>query len=288
VDSTEKPRQHLSVLQNTNTQDGLSAEGKKLPANWVDAWDEITLPGPVSYYQDELSSEQQLDLDRWFNSQRHGPVHGWTRCRAEQCPYYNWCPLQKQGARLPEGEDCPVESGLVQSWIRDKIREFNVENNNDSSKLSLIRDLAYNFLEEWRVQVLIAKENEDGYLTDSFRMITPQGDVIQEPKVNPLHAKLEKIHKRKSKILDQLMATPEQQSKDRGRMEHTMSQMFARLKNQVIDVEPVLKEDPIPDYDKIAADKIRDVSEAQAEVEKNRPKRDDEDEDPNEIPRYGF
>lgn len=229
----------------------MSGEGAIIPAQALTSTvDEIMLPTSPH----ELGMEGVSVLDDFFGVQRHGPANGWTICEGVECPYSRKCPLLRNNLPVPDegDQDCPVEIRLVRTWVQDLLAELGVTGHHQSSMIGLIKDFANHQLEEYRVQIFIALAGLEGYVLDSFRFMTPMGDVINEPKLNQLHTKLEKIQKAKSAILKELMATPEQKSKDKNRAAATVVDLLALMNSKA---QPVMGESPRPDYEQIDIEK---------------------------------
>lgn len=212
--------------------------------------DVMLLPAPDQELQ--LTPDSRSYLDRWMATQRHGPLNGWTMCEGIECPYYKKCPLARAGAELPRGKDCPVEMDLVRRWAEDKVAELGITSNIESTTLTLIRSLSWVLLEEWRLQVLISDET---YIIDSFRFMDPHGNAINEPKVNPLHLKLEKVQREKASLLKQLMATPEMKAKDRRADKRTVADLLLAVGDKMSKAKHLLEESERPDYIQLDAEK---------------------------------
>ncbi len=229
----------------------MSGEGAIIPAQALPSTvDEIKLP--TSPHEGVMVGVDVLD--DFFGVQRHGPANGWTICAGVECPYSRKCPLLKNSLPVPDegNDDCPVEIRLVRTWIGDLLAELGVTGHHQSSVIGRVKDFANFQLEEYRVQIFIALAGAEGYVLDSFRFMTPMGDVINEPKLNQLHSKLEKLQKQKSAILKELMATPEQKAKDKNRQAATVVDLLALMNAKG---HLVLGEHPRPDYAEIDREK---------------------------------
>lgn len=162
-----------------------------------------------------LNDQQREELEYFLEDQRGGPIiTSIMKCRHQQCPVRNRCPLFKQGitASLAENnEDCPIELSQVIMWTQELVDELGGDAAN-ASTIALIKSYVMHNLVQWRLQTRMSDED---IIQNTVRAVTPQGQVIEEQIVNPVIKSLLDISKRNQNILKELLATPN--SKDRAK-----------------------------------------------------------------------
>lgn len=129
-------------------------------------------------------------------------------CRGSKCPVARTCPLYAQNIH-PIGGVCPIEMAMVQQFFHDYVEELNV----DVTRLvevSMIRDLVDQEIQYMRKTNVLA--NED-FIQDNIVGITPDGKPLIRKELHQAVEMEDKIHRRKEKLRNQLLATREARAK---------------------------------------------------------------------------
>lgn len=142
-----------------------------------------------------------------------------------KCPFYHACPLGNGYSYdpikgkialydslndFPIGKQCIIERVFIEQKLLDYIQEFDVDPAK-TSELSLINDLALLDLYKNRAILLMAGGDKSGEGTDFLSIdvgYSEQGAKISESvKEHPLFTIIDKLEKRRMKVLEELLAT---------------------------------------------------------------------------------
>ena len=145
-----------------------------------------------------------------------------------KCPFYHACPIgggyskdAKTGARIPLyddindfpiGDQCIVEKVFVEQKLIDYIQEFDIDPARPS-ELALINDLALCDLYKNRAVLFMAAGDKEGEGVDFMKVDTvdASGEAMSSQsrsyKEHPAFGVIDKLEKRRHKILEELLAT---------------------------------------------------------------------------------
>ena len=124
-----------------------------------------------------------------------------------------------------------MEQRLLVEWGNRLATELGIYPNDNVDAGELVA-LLNALLGEWRVQAMLSV---DRLVIDSTRML-PNGELISEPRLNPLVVQQEKLAAKRKQALDSLVATREAKSKARRSQEQNAAQMV----QSVIDAARLL------------------------------------------------
>jgi hypothetical protein len=154
----------------------------------------------------QLSEEgrKAKELAGHLSNLRHGfyatiPI----RCKADECPYADVCPIFKMG-KAPYGEVCPVEAATVEELTKRYIKEFDV-NEEDMVDVSMIRNLVDIDISILRCNKKLAIDAD--IVQDVIVGITEQGQAITQPQINKAYDLQERLLNRREKILTLMQGT---------------------------------------------------------------------------------
>lgn len=125
------------------------------------------------------------------------------RCRSEDCPYKDGCPLLKAGLD-PKGETCPIEMHLLISMYLGFCEELLINPDQDFIDAALVRDLCNVLIQEVRTEKILANEH---FVTENVVGVDRDGNPTyrKEPHIAIMYS--EKLHKKKMEIMEVLLAT---------------------------------------------------------------------------------
>jgi hypothetical protein len=183
-----------------------------------------------------LTPNQVQEISHYMERSTSGYVGslGMT-CKGENgCPFISACPLKKIGAKLPIGQKCPVENGMVTMWLNKHLKALGIEDPTDpihSFDMDMLYELAGQELIRWRCSV---------HLSDDPRLVsnqqvgaTQQGEPIFADVINPVLDVMEKSGRSILKIREALVATREAQIKA-GQLASDPTERAADLKKKAI------------------------------------------------------
>lgn len=96
-----------------------------LPAKPNASGDKL-VPAEVAVSGDITEQQKQYLKDAMYQASIGGAETAAMACKGEGCPYISKCWLKKQAITLPVGQDCPIETALVKTWMSAYIREMDV------------------------------------------------------------------------------------------------------------------------------------------------------------------
>lgn len=164
-------------------------------------------------------------------------------CKGSKCPYANTCPLYLDN-EAPEGERCPLEIGTIMHLFQQYCDDLGVDMTSVVN-LGLVKDLIDCHIMIQRADALIAAS---GAIVEEVAVgVNDEGEVVTQPQlVKALEVK-EKYLNLKTKILNQLNATPKDKASDKNTVVMDPSRYAAELmrrakklqEKNIIDVEPI-------------------------------------------------
>jgi hypothetical protein len=129
-------------------------------------------------------------------------------CRAEKCMFAESCPMQKEGI-APKGYACPYESGIISSFVSEYMEQLDIEPDN-LVELSMIRDLVDQDVQYLRKTKILAQED---FIQENVVGRDGDGNPIFAKQLHIASELEDKLHKRRSVIFKQLLATREAKAK---------------------------------------------------------------------------
>lgn len=222
----KKPSALISLIRQTATQDTDEAKilrQKQLLSHITtseDQYDKL-----ISRYSPEKLQSIIKQLDNFkYGVNASAPI---LCLGPSKCPFFHACPIgdglkedPKTKQRVPSyddiddfpiGDQCIVEKVFVEQKLIDYVQEFDVDPARPS-ELSLINDLALVDLYKNRAVLLMSAGDRDGEGIDFMKVdtSTTEGAVNGETrayKEHPLFGAIDKLEKRRHKILEELVAT---------------------------------------------------------------------------------
>jgi len=130
-------------------------------------------------------------------------------CNPSTCEQINICPFNAI-KKYPTGKLCPVELSIVEFMNKEYYKLLYEETEREEFniiEMSTIRAIIELELEEFRARVL---SNKDGMLKrNATFVIKDTGEVIYNDIENPVYNLRERFDRRKSKLLQRLLITPD-------------------------------------------------------------------------------
>lgn len=196
-----------------------------------------------------LNHDQAKKVGKFISNLRAGGPAGIPLvCQGPECPFNQACPLyatklskvmiirdergqekKTQATLAPLGQSCPLEASYVMD-TRDKLigSLYNEIDANDIIKKSYINELSSIAMMEWRCQMKLASEHPD--VTQSVPgAVTPDGRVLWKMEVSPIIDLLERLSTRKSRLLNELVATPKEKYKKEHAVGKTGDDSLSRV-----------------------------------------------------------
>ena len=148
-------------------------------------------------------------------------------CKGATCPYAEQCIAFKNNLHPPIGEPCVMETDKIERLIDGYCREFDFVSCTMTDFLTINELVMLDILID-RCQRLMSKELSP--VIDVNIGISNTGDVITQPQISKNMEAYEKMSKRRSQLLDELMATRKaNKNKDQTSEEDEMMSALERL-----------------------------------------------------------
>lgn len=153
-------------------------------------------------------------------------------CKGKDCFAAPSCPLLKQG--IDPSEDgtatvaCPIEMSMVQQLFYDYADELKVDLER-IVEVSMVRDLVDQEIQQVRKSWILGQEH---FIQENVAGVDEMGNVITKKELHYAVDYEDKIHRRKEKIRNALLATREAKSKA-GESHVDSVQVVANLVNEM-------------------------------------------------------
>lgn len=205
---------------------------------------------PTKYEQwfESLAAQKKERIVHKSNSIRHGLTHiSPLNCLGpKRCPFFNACPIPEDPARpgpdsdYPINMPCVLESNYVAQKVVDYMKQLQVDPE-DPVEMSLINELAMVDLMKNRAVMVISNGDSLGQGRDLLAIdefVDAEGNTRNSIRAHPAVDILDKLEKRRIKLLDKFLATRESRIKVVGTMEnqsllqqemHQLSQFIHKL-----------------------------------------------------------
>lgn len=160
-------------------------------------------------------TEAALDAIKTMNAAmntvgRHGIVSSIPIiCRAEDCPYYQTCPLRALGVSVTEirGQRCPVEVTKIMRKFEEYVEQFNIDLENvDHVVISLVKELIDYDIQIERADNVMASDGH--FLSDEVVGVDANGRPIKNKIISKPVDYKERALKKRHEILGLLNSTP--------------------------------------------------------------------------------
>ena len=137
------------------------------------------------------------------------------RCEHSTCNHTNICPFSAIG-RYPIGKLCPLESCIAKhsaiEYFKHLAEELGSANFN-IIEINTVYSLVAIEVEEFRARNFL---NNQGIVTDFAAFaVRRTGEIIYNKSENPVYSIMEKVSRRKHRLLQRLLLTPESKAKYR-------------------------------------------------------------------------
>lgn len=171
------------------TKQGIEKVTKNLPK---DAWDMSPEGRRAKAISDQLSTL------------KHGlyasvPI----RCKEDECPYAEVCPLIKM-KETTYGDPCPIEVSTIENLVKRYMAEFEVEES-DMVDITMIRNLVDLDISLLRCNKKLAKDAE--IVQDIVIGLTEEGQPIRQPQINKAYELQSRLLQRRQQTLRLLQGT---------------------------------------------------------------------------------
>jgi len=199
-----------------------------------------------------LSENQVYSVAKYVKSMQFG-ITGIAAmiCKADQCLFYNRCPLYLNDIPLPVGKSCSVEEGLQQVWLQQFANASGIDlsNTNESAyDMLLLNDLANYQLLETRATMELAET--PSIQIRSFAGYDNKGQPMHVIEMNKIVLFKEKMAKMKMKILRELIATRMSKSEEKAHTKDratAVAEMLEKVKSvrmgrQIVDADFEVKQ----------------------------------------------
>jgi hypothetical protein len=188
-------------------------------------------------------------------------------CKAEACPYAESCELQ-QMQLAPYGEKCPMEIAAIEDLFVRYCSDMNINPEDPQQQVDaiMVKEVVDLDISMLRCDKKMAVSAD--FIIDQVVSVTEDGDAISRQELHPLTEYKEKLRAQKFKTLNLLNSTrkdkegskttvvfdPSERASQMLKIKEDMKQLDAneedaeqayyekmrRLKNDVIDVEPIM------------------------------------------------
>lgn len=169
-----------------------------------------------------LSKSEMEELNKGLTNMQDSDMGLLRNCDSESCQQRNICPFNRIG-KFPEGQLCPVEKSIMQYMSNGYYQMLEEElghSNYNMVEISTIHSLLEVDLEEFRARIY---SNSEGMIVQNAAFVDKEsGSVIFNNVENPVYNLRERLDRRKAKLLQRLLITPEAkarfkvETKDRG------------------------------------------------------------------------
>lgn len=181
---------------------------------------------PVEWSDEKKDRVNQLISDSRIKSTRFASIP--MICRGSSCVASKTCPLYKESLH-PLGEICPIEAKIVAKMVYDIADELDVDPNS-TIEMGMVRDLVDQEIQQLRKQNLLSQED---VIQENVVGVDENGEPIMKKELHLAVDWEDKIHKRKSALLKQLLATRESRANAGAKMLDQASNMAVMLDNYV-------------------------------------------------------
>lgn len=188
-------------------------------------------------------------------------------CKAEACPYAEQCELQ-QMQLAPYGEKCPMEIAAIEDLFVRYCKDMNInpEDPNQQVDAIMVKEVVDLDISMLRCDKKMAVSAD--FIIDQVVSVTEDGEAISRQELHPLTEYKEKLRTQKYKTLNLLNSTrkdkegskttvvfdPSARAAEMLKIKQDMAMLddkeedaeqayyekMRRLKNDVIDVEPIM------------------------------------------------
>lgn len=125
-------------------------------------------------------------------------------CKGPQCPFKDTCPYFQDGT-APIGSPCPLELGMVRTFMADYIDRLEIDLDN-WVELSQVRSLVDQEVQMIRKSKYLAKED---FIQENVVGIDSDGDAVFKKEMHLAVDWEDRILKRQAQLYKQLLATRE-------------------------------------------------------------------------------
>lgn len=153
------------------------------------------------------------------------------RCQGKDCVYAPTCPLLAEGL-APLTKPCPIETAIVHQFFGDYIEELNVDPNR-LVEVSMVRDLVDQEVQYMRKTRVLAQEH---FIQENVVGLNSQGEVVTKKELHQAVEFEDKIHRRREKLRNALLATRESRAK-MGQAQLDTAQTISKIMSDVRLVE---------------------------------------------------
>jgi len=151
------------------------------------------------------------------------------RCKANNCPYADICPIMKAG-KAPFGEICPIEAATIEELIKRYMAEFKVEEE-DMVDITMIRNLVDIDISLLRCNKKLALDAE--IVQDIVVGLSEEGQPILQPQINKAYELQDRLLNRRQKILSLLQGTRKDKAQAGQMSNFDPSSAIAKMKSQL-------------------------------------------------------
>lgn len=158
-----------------------------------------------------LDSSETNIVASGFREMQESTMNVARKCNPESCDIINICPFTKI-KKYPKDQLCPVDKSIVDYAFKEYEQYLRDETGNIDGELSIIErntivELIECDIEEFRAR---GYSNEKGLvISQAMFVIKDTGEVVYNDVENPVYNLRDRISRRKSKLLQRLLLTPE-------------------------------------------------------------------------------
>lgn len=217
------------------------------------------------------SAVQAIEIAKRLRATKHGmyasvPII----CKAESCPYAESCELQQMNI-APYGDKCPMEIAAIEDLFTRYCSDMNIDPEDKAQQVDaiMVKEVVDIDISMLRCDKKMAISAD--FIIDQVVNVTDDGEVISRQELHPLTEYKEKLRAQKFKTLNLLNSTRKDKSGSKLNVTFDPSERAAqmlkvqedmkaleeqeddaeqayydkmrRLKNDIIDVEPILDEE---------------------------------------------
>lgn len=214
---------------------------------------------------------QAIEIAKRLRATKHGmyasvPII----CKAESCPYAESCELQQMEI-APYGDKCPMEIAAIEDLFTRYCSDMNIdpEDKNQQVDAIMVKEVVDIDISMLRCDKKMAISAD--FIIDQVVSVTEDGEAISRQELHPLTEYKEKLRAQKFKTLNLLNSTRKDKSGSRVNVtfdpseraaqmlkikedmqmiedqedeaEQAYHEKMRRLKNDIIDVEPIMDDD---------------------------------------------
>ena len=193
-----------------------------------------------SYLPDsmQLTESEQAELAKGVRRKITGlsasiPI----KCYGENCPFKRSCPLYKID-QVPEGYDCPIESMVMDLYVKRYIDEFEVSEE-DFSEVTTMSMLAATHIMEMRGFMSLGQDSSDNPSPDGLIKNVVGFNNDDEPIIqvqeHPAYNIIERAWKWRTKLMESLGATRKDKIKNSNGEESTgsLASSMSKMKSMI-------------------------------------------------------